>query len=58
MRTSDIEVLISMDTLDVRIRAVPVESLADEDHRAINAFQKAMERRNSGKSDDDPFARD
>ncbi len=58
MRRSDIETLVSMDTLDARVRAFTPENVSDEDQRAIKAFQRAMERRSSGKSDDDPFARD
>jgi hypothetical protein len=58
MRRIDIETLISMDILDARVGALPMGSLSDEDRRAVRAFQKAMERRSSGKSDDDPFARD
>ncbi len=58
MRRNDIEALISMDTLDARVRELPSDSLSDEDQRAVKAFQKAMERRRTGKSDDDPFATD
>jgi predicted KAP-like P-loop ATPase len=58
MRRVDIEALLSMDTLDARVQALPTDGLSGEDQQAIKAFQKAMERRKSGKSDDDPFARD
>jgi hypothetical protein len=58
MRRIDIEALMPMDTLDARVGALPVENLSDEDRRAVKAFRKAMERRNSGISDDDPFAQD
>jgi len=57
MRRNDIETLIPMDTLDARVQKLP-DSLNDEDQRAVKAFQKAVERRNAGKSDDDPFATD
>jgi hypothetical protein len=55
MRRKDIETLISMDTLDAKVQALPLE-LNEDDQRAVKAFQKAMERRMTGKSDDDPFA--
>lgn len=58
MRRKDIETLIPMDTLDARVRAVTSVSQSDEDRRAVKAFQKAMERRSLGQSDEDPFARD
>ena len=58
MRRVDIEALLSMDTLDARVQTLPTDGLSGEDQQAIKAFQKAMERRKSGKSDDDPFARD
>jgi hypothetical protein len=57
MRRNDIETLIPMDTLDAKVQALPAE-LNDEDRRAVRAFQRAMERRRTGKSDDDPFAVD
>jgi len=57
MRRKDIETLISMDALDARVRELS-DGLSDEDQRAVTAFQKAMERRSTGKSDDDPFAKD
>ncbi len=47
-----------MDALDAKVRALPADSLSDEDQRAVKAFQKAIERRKAGKSDDDPFAVD
>jgi hypothetical protein len=47
-----------MDTLKARVQDLPTDSLSDEDQRAIKAFQKAIERRSAGKSDDDPFAMD
>lgn len=58
MRRKHIETLISMDTLDARVRQVPPDGLSPEDERAVKAFQKAMERRRAGKPDDDPFAMD
>jgi len=58
MRRNDIEALVPVDTLDARVRELPAEGLGNEDQRAVTAFQKAMERRKSGRSDDDPFARD
>ncbi len=58
MRRKDIEALISMDTLDARVREVRADGLSDEDQRAVTAFQKAMERRRTGRPDDDPFATD
>ena len=58
MRRKDIETLISMDVLDAKVSELSADSLSDEDQRAVKAFQKAMERRESGKSDDDPFAVD
>jgi predicted KAP-like P-loop ATPase len=54
MRRIDIETLISMDTLDARVRELSADSLSDEDRRAVEAFQKAMERRGLGQSDDGP----
>jgi hypothetical protein len=35
MRRNDIESLISMDTLDARLRRLPADSLSDEDRRAV-----------------------
>jgi predicted KAP-like P-loop ATPase len=58
MRRNDIETLISMDTLDARVRELPGSFISYEDQRAVQAFQKAMERRRTGKADDDPFAMD
>jgi hypothetical protein len=58
MRRKDIETLISMDSLDAKLRQFRTDGLTEEDQRAVEAFQKAMERRNAGKLDDDPFARD
>lgn len=58
MRRIDIETLIPTDVLDARVQAFPVETLNAEDRRAVSAFNKAMERRRAGKSDDDPFAID
>lgn len=58
MRRIDIETLISMDALAARVTELQTDGLGDEDHRAVRAFQKAMERRKAGKSDDDPFAKD
>ena len=58
MRRKDIEVLVSMDTLDRKIRDLPSRGLADEDQRAIEAFNKAMERRRTGKPDESPFGDD
>lgn len=47
-----------MDSLDAKLRQFRTDGLTEEDQRAVEAFQKAMERRNAGKLDDDPFARD
>ena len=58
VRRKDIEVLIPMDTLDDVVRRLPSENLDAEDQRAIFAFEKALERRRVGKSDDDPLADD
>jgi len=58
MRRIDIETLISMDALAARVTELQTDGLGDEDQRAVRAFQKAMERRKAGKSDDDPFAKD
>lgn len=58
MRRVDIETLIPMDALAARVTKLQMDGLGDEDLRAVQAFQKAVERRNAGKSDDDPFAKD
>jgi len=58
MRRVDIEALIPMDVLATRVTKLQTNGLGDEDLRAAQAFQKAVERRNAGKSDDDPFAKD
>jgi len=58
MRRVDIETLISMDTFAEKVRAIPTESLGEEEKLAVKAFGKAMERRSGGRSDDDPFAVD
>jgi hypothetical protein len=58
MRRQDIETLIPMDTLAAGVQEIPVDNLNDEEKRAVKAFQKAMERRKAGKSDDAPFAID
>ncbi len=55
MRRQDIEVLIPMDTLDDLVRNLPSNNLSAEDQRAVFAFEKAMERRRLGKSDDNPL---
>jgi len=58
MRRVDIETLISMDTFAEKVRAIPTESLGEEEKLTVKAFGKAMERRSGGRSDDDPFAVD
>jgi hypothetical protein len=58
MRRKDIETLISMDVLGAKVSELSADNLSDEDQRAVKAFQKAVERRKTGKSDDDPFAVD
>ena len=58
MRSKDIETLISPDSLNVKVRDISVERLAEEDRRAVNAFRNAIERRKTGEADDNPFARD
>lgn len=58
IRRKDVEVLIPMDTLDELVQQLPSKDLSPEDRRAVMAFEKTMERRKLGKSDDDPFAED
>lgn len=58
MRRKDIETLISMDVLNAKVMALQIDGLSDKGRRAVKAFQKAMEHRKTGKSDDDPFAVD
>lgn len=59
MRRVDIETLMPMDALDARVQKLPAtDKLTEEDRRAVVAFSKAVERRNTGERDDDPFARD
>jgi predicted KAP-like P-loop ATPase len=58
IRRNDVESLMPMDTLDARVQKFSPDTLSDEDQRAVTAFQKAMERRSAGKSDDDPLADD
>lgn len=59
MRRADIETLMPMDALEARVQKLPAtDKLTEEDGRAVGAFRKAVERRNTGKHDDDPFARD
>jgi len=58
MRGKDVETLIPMDTLAGRVQEISLESLNDEEKRAVKAFQKALERRKAGKADDDTFATD
>jgi len=58
MRSKDIETLIPMDTLATRVKDISADILDDQGKRALNAVQKAIERRDAGKSDDDPFAID
>lgn len=54
----DIEPLISMDLLDERVKAIPEECLDEEGRRLTSNFQKAMERRKTGKPDSGPFVFD
>ena len=58
MRRVDIETIIPMDVLAARVAELQTDGLGDQDLRAVQAFQKAVQRRNAGKSDDDPFAKD
>jgi hypothetical protein len=54
----DIEPLISMDLLDERVKAIPEECLDEEGRRLTSNFQKAMERRKTGKPDSGSFVSD
>lgn len=58
IRRNDVETIISMDVLNTKVQGLPTENLGDEDQRSLKAFQKAIERKALGKSDDDPFAAD
>ncbi len=58
MRRNDVEALVCMDMLDAKVQELRVDGLGEEDRRAVNAFQKAMERRRTGKPDEGPFATD
>jgi hypothetical protein len=58
MRRNDIEPVVSMDAINERIQTFEVDGIDDEGRRAIECFQKAMARRNTGKPDDGPFVED
>jgi predicted KAP-like P-loop ATPase len=58
IRRDDIEPLISMDTLNSRVKALVLEDLDEGGQRALKSFQKAMARRSAGKPDDGPFVQD
>lgn len=58
IRRKDVEVFLPMDSLSQKVRAIPTDTLTEEDQRAIQAFERAVDRWKTGKPDDDPFARD
>lgn len=55
---NDIEPLISMDSLNERVKALNGEGLDEEGRGLVENFQKAMERRLAGKPDSGPFVLD
>jgi len=48
-----IEDFIPVDLLEKKIKIIQVEKLTEEEKRAIDAFHRALKRRQAGKSDDD-----
>ena len=48
-----IEDFIPVDLLEKKIRKIQVEKLTEEEKRSIDAFHRALKRRQAGKSDDD-----
>lgn len=51
IRLPDVENFISWEELEGRLSAVEVDSLSEEDRRAVEAFREAVERRRQGKPD-------
>jgi predicted KAP-like P-loop ATPase len=53
IRLGNVEDFVSPDVVAMKIEQLPIGNLADRQRRAIDAFQKALKRRQEGKSDDD-----
>lgn len=58
IRRGDIEPLVSMDNLNTAVARLDMNGISDDARLAVQCFLKAMKRRDSGESDDDPFAID
>ena len=48
-----IEDFIPVDLLEQKVKKIRVEKLTEEEKRAVDAFHRALKRRQDGKSDDD-----
>jgi predicted KAP-like P-loop ATPase len=55
MRLRHLEDFVSLDVLTRHIEQLPLEDLTEEQRRAVDAFEKALKRRQAGRSDDDWF---
>ncbi|MBI4849781.1 MAG: hypothetical protein HY808_14620 [Nitrospirae bacterium] len=53
IRLKDIEDFISPDTIAEKVSSLKIEELTEREQKAVRAFQKAIKRRQEGKSDDD-----
>ena len=47
-----VEDFVPADTLAMKVAALPLDNLSDKEQKAVKAFQKAIQRRGEGKSDD------
>lgn len=53
IRLQSVEDFISPKTIEAKLKKISFDKLADDEKEAVRAFQKALERRQEGKSDDD-----
>jgi len=53
IRLKTIEDFVPVDLLDKEIRSIAVNKITTEEKRAVDAFHKALKRRQAGRSDDD-----
>jgi predicted KAP-like P-loop ATPase len=54
IRTKDLEAFVSPEALEAKLAAIPSDTLSTDERQTLEAFQKAMERRRAGRSDDWP----
>ncbi len=48
-----IEDFVSVDVLEKQVSALSLDNLSEKETKGVRAFQKAIKRRQEGKSDDD-----